>query len=203
MTGGIGVGPRVETTHALGGLVVRRLNARRLYWSAEVTFDRSTDHERRIDFVGFKPYTPECRAECYSVELGTFECYEVKSCLEDFTSGHGLSFYGDRNYLVCPAGLADHLRHRGLIPQGVHVLVPDRNHTRLLHRFAHADHEWREHRTRTAAEMLWAIVSAHRGNEYLQEPESLEPLPVEDSMAQAMTFLSGRENDPKAMAETE
>lgn len=193
---------RAAITRTLSMLVEKRLNARRLYWSAEVTFDKDTDHERRIDYVGFKPYAPESRYECYSVELGTFECYEVKSCLEDFTSGHGLSFYGDENYLVCEPKLADCLRERGILPDGVHILVPDRTHTKLLHRWGHASYNRPQHRRKTAAEMLWAITLAHKGNEYMQQHESLEPLPEEDTMAQAMTFLPGHENDPATWEET-
>lgn len=187
---------RAATTRMLSALVEKRLNASRWYWSAEVTFDRDTDHERRIDYVGFKPFTPEYRYECYSVELGTFACYEVKSCLEDFKSGHGLSFYGDDNYLVCEYGLADYLWQYGMLPTGAHVLVPDRNHTKLLHRWPHDDYTRRPHRTKTAAEMLWAIASCHKGDEYLYEPESFQPLPEEDTVAQAMTFLPGHENNP-------
>lgn len=202
MGGDIGGSSRADTTRMLSSLVEKRLNARRMYWSAEVTFDKFTDHERRIDYVAFKPYTPEYRYECYSVELGTFECYEVKSCLEDFDSGHGLSFYGDENYLVCPTELADYLHRSARIPEGVHILVPDRKHTKLLHRWAHADFNRPQHRTRTAAEMLWAIASSHKGDEYLYEPESLRPLAEEDTVAQAMTFLPGFENDPNTKEET-
>ena len=36
------------------------------------------------------------------IEKGDFYCYEVKSSVEDFHSGHGLNFIGDYNYLVMP-----------------------------------------------------------------------------------------------------
>ena len=36
------------------------------------------------------------------IEKGDFYCYEVKSSVEDFHSGHGLNFLGDYNYLVMP-----------------------------------------------------------------------------------------------------
>lgn len=36
------------------------------------------------------------------IEKGDFYCYEVKSSIEDFNSGHGLNFIGDYNYLVMP-----------------------------------------------------------------------------------------------------
>lgn len=36
------------------------------------------------------------------IEKGDFWCYEVKSSVEDFRSGHGLNFIGDYNYIVMP-----------------------------------------------------------------------------------------------------
>ena len=51
---------------------------------------------------------------------------EVKSCMEDFKSGHGLTFLGDENWLVCPRDLADELHDRRLLPLGVQVYCPDR-----------------------------------------------------------------------------
>ena len=58
----------------------------------------TTTNWRRIDYVGFKPYTPNYAVEPVSVELGIFSCYEVKSCLADFESGNGLTFYGGREF---------------------------------------------------------------------------------------------------------
>lgn len=36
------------------------------------------------------------------IERATVGVYEVKSCLADFKSGHGLNCVGDVNYIVCP-----------------------------------------------------------------------------------------------------
>lgn len=89
---------RAETTAMLSALVEKRLDSRTSYWAREVSFDRGTPNWRRIDYVGFKPYTPNYAVEPISVELGIFSCYEVKSCLADFESGNGLTFYGDENF---------------------------------------------------------------------------------------------------------
>lgn len=50
----------------------------------------------------FEPdwYHTAIHAGC--VERGTFTFYEVKSCLADFKSGHGLNLFGDCNYVVMP-----------------------------------------------------------------------------------------------------
>ena len=42
----------------------------------------------------------------------------VKSCMDDFTSGHGRTFEGDENWLVCPLELADSLASKGMLPKG-------------------------------------------------------------------------------------
>ena len=91
---------RAETTAMLSKLVEKRLKNRVSYWASEVNFDLGTPRNRRIDYIGFKPFTPGYVLEPSSVELGTFSCYGIKSCMADFKSGHGLTFYGDENYLV-------------------------------------------------------------------------------------------------------
>lgn len=40
-------------------------------------------------------------------------------------SGHGLTFHGDQNWLVCPRDLAHELYDKRLLPFGVQVYCPD------------------------------------------------------------------------------
>ena len=61
---------RNDTTMMLSSLVEKRLNNRVAYWASEVSFDKGTQNWRRIDYVGFKPYTPNYAVEPVSVELG-------------------------------------------------------------------------------------------------------------------------------------
>lgn len=111
----------------LSSLVEKRLNNRVAYWASEVSFDRATTNERRIDYMGFKPFTPGYVTMPASVELGEFSCYEIKSCMEDFTSGHGLTFYGDVNYLVTTRELAEQLRVTYRLPRNINqVLTPSK-----------------------------------------------------------------------------
>ncbi|OUN16372.1 hypothetical protein B5G37_14530, partial [Pseudoflavonifractor sp. An85] len=91
---------RKEVTRCLSELVEKRITGRNMVWSREVPFDKGTSYERRVDYVAFRPFMPEQRLEPSSLELGTFEFYEIKSCIADFESGHGLTFEGDENYLV-------------------------------------------------------------------------------------------------------
>lgn len=47
---------RAETTAMLSELVEKRLNNQTAFWASEVNFDRNTPDERRVDYVGFKPW---------------------------------------------------------------------------------------------------------------------------------------------------
>lgn len=152
---------RPDITLKLSRLVEKRLESRKMYWSAEVNFDKNLKNERRIDFVGFKPFTPDYVIEPTSVELGTFAFYEVKSCMADFESGHGLTFYGDENYLVCTKELAIELRDQMKLPRGMNgILCPDKSWSRLVTKFELKTIE--SHRRRSASEILWAIVQSHK-----------------------------------------
>lgn len=53
---------------------------------------------RVVDYMRYKPVNNTVSG----IEKGDFYCYEVKSSVEDFRSGHGLNFLGDYNYLVMP-----------------------------------------------------------------------------------------------------
>ena len=58
---------RSETTAMLSELVEKRLESHTSYWAREVSFDRGTPMWRRIDYVGFKPFTPNYAVEPVSV----------------------------------------------------------------------------------------------------------------------------------------
>lgn len=83
---------RAETTAMLSKLVEKRLRNQTAFWASEVNFDRNTPDERRVDYVGFKPWNINGEPVPASVEKGCFEFYEVKSCMADFTSGNGRTF---------------------------------------------------------------------------------------------------------------
>lgn len=80
------------------------------------------DDNHRVDFVAF---TPGLGGRNMKLEHGRFIFVEVKSCMADFKSGHGLTFLGDENWLVCPCDLATELHEKRLLPFGVKVFCPD------------------------------------------------------------------------------
>ena len=88
---------RKAITEFLGKLVEIRLNSVNKYWSKEVTFDYLKQDEKRIDFLQFVPENQLC---VDGIEKGVFRGYEVKSCKDDFCSGHGLNFFCEYNYIV-------------------------------------------------------------------------------------------------------
>ena len=88
---------RKETTRLLTDILITDRMADRKYYAREVTLDYGTTHSKRIDVVQFSPKGVVFASD---IEKGTFTCYEIKSCKEDLYSGHGLNFYGEKNYIV-------------------------------------------------------------------------------------------------------
>lgn len=151
---------RNDTTMMLSSLVEKRLNNRVAYWASEVSFDKGTQNWRRIDYVGFKPFTPGYVLMPSSVELGEFSCYEVRSCMADFESGHGLTFYGDVNYLVTTRELAEELRVTYRLPRNINqVLTPSKKGDKLVPLFD-VSGKCPSYRCRAVSEMLYAMIEA-------------------------------------------
>ena len=112
---------RPEITKKLSNSLERYINPHgdpRIYWAREVTFDYASSHAIRVDYMRFKPVNNTVSG----IEKGDFYCYEVKSSVEDFHSGHGLNFIGDYNYLVMPEEV--YVAVSNEIPYYVGVIVP-------------------------------------------------------------------------------
>lgn len=124
---------RRDTTEELSELVRKKLANLTPCWASEVPVDGGALGSGIVDFMAFKPatrgYPVMCEAE---LERGLFYFVEVKSCLADFKSGHGLNFNGDQNWLVCERDLADELREKRMLPQNCTIFVPDAPRKRLL-----------------------------------------------------------------------
>lgn len=79
----------------------------------------------------------------------------------DFTSGNGLTFYGDQNYLVCTKELCDEIVWQKMVPERVNaILTPDSTGSKLIlgHVQSYNDLSYRR---RPASEILWAMVKAN------------------------------------------
>jgi len=114
-----------------------------------------------VDYVGFTPWNINGEPVPASVEKGCFEFYEVKSCMADFKSGNGLTFYGDQNYLVCTKELCADLVMGKMVPERVNaILTPDSTGSKLIlgHVQSYNDLSYRR---RPASEILWAMVKAN------------------------------------------
>lgn len=88
---------RKDTTQWLSELLKQRLSGMGKHYASEVTLDMGTRKVKRVDFMQFKPAGGTYISD---IEKGEFICYEVKSCIEDVYSGHGLNFIGEQNYIV-------------------------------------------------------------------------------------------------------
>lgn len=97
-------------------------NDPRIYWAREVTFDYSTSHSKRVDFMKFKPLNNSVSG----IEKGDFYCYEVKSSIEDFHSPNGHNFFGDYNYYIMPEDVFEQVKYE--IPYNIGVYVPGEIH---------------------------------------------------------------------------
>lgn len=109
---------RRDVTEELSKKVAKKLRRQFAIVAQEVWVD--ADH--RVDFVAF---SPGIGGRNMKLEHGRFVFVEVKSCMADFKSGHGLTFKGDENWLVCPRDLADELHDKMALPSGVQVYCPD------------------------------------------------------------------------------
>lgn len=157
---------RREVTADLSRAVEARLKGKSGIYAPEVEVPGG-----RVDYMAFHPYNPitmggVCAA---TVERGIFACYEVKSCWDDYTSGHGLNFVGDENWLVCPRDLCEKLRERMKLPRVAGVLCPDAGWGRLLEVIHQPSDAYRYRRQMTAAEAIWRIAKESYGAHYERE----------------------------------
>lgn len=114
---------RAETTALLDSELIRlRLTKKNSYsfWAHEVWIDRYTDREKRVDFMEFLPKGGVTYSDAPHIEHGTFTFYEVKSCISDIKSGHGLNFYGDENFLVMPVEVFEQYKEACIEDEYVH-----------------------------------------------------------------------------------
>ena len=112
---------RPEITANLAARLEKHIDPRndpRIYWAKEVTFDYSTDHPVRVDYMQYKPRNNSVSG----IEAGDFRCFEIKSSIEDFKSKHGHNLIGDYNYYIMPQNVFETVKM--LIPYAVGVYVP-------------------------------------------------------------------------------
>lgn len=117
---------RKEITEFLGRVLIStKLTGMGKHYAKEVSLDYGSVKSKRVDFMQFVPVN---QYSVSGIEKGEFICYEVKSCIEDVFSGHGLNAEGERNYIVTTMDtwkrLID-LEHKGkkTIPHEFGVMV--------------------------------------------------------------------------------
>lgn len=146
---------RPEITKMLSLSLEKYINPRndpRIYWAKEVTFDYSTNHAVRVDYMKFEPVNNTVSG----IEKGDFYCYEVKSSVEDFHSGNGLNFLGDYNYIVMPEEVYETVKNE--IPYYVGVLAPNGKHYEGdWHNLKSVKKVHRRDRNRPLSEMLFMM----------------------------------------------
>lgn len=119
---------RKETTKMLSKLLERQyFSGMGKYWAKEVSIDpwAAKGKPKRVDYMQF---IPENQCSISAIEKGIFICYEIKSCKEDFYSGNGLNFLGEKNYIVttmqCYKELLEDMRN-GKFWKHIHENFPE------------------------------------------------------------------------------
>lgn len=90
---------RKAITKGLSTLLEKHLSANDNFWAKEVSIE--TLDRCRPDYVAVSAHFGKF-ASLSSIERAVVSVYEVKSCLADYKSGHGLNAVGDVNYIVAP-----------------------------------------------------------------------------------------------------
>ncbi len=144
---------RKETTDFLGKLLINeRFAGIGKYWASEVSIDYGTRDVKRVDFMQFEPAGV---VGVSGIEKGIFICYEVKSCKDDFKSGFGKNFIGEKNYFVMP--MATYKEVMTDIPHNVGVLVPIPQNTGRLNEDKYKEFENPTELSENLDWKLWAI----------------------------------------------
>lgn len=111
---------RKRTTVFISELLIRtKFSGAGKYWAKEVSLDYGTTSVKRVDFMQF---IPTGQMSISDIEKGIFVCYEVKSSKEDFKSGYGQNFVGEKNYYVMPMSVYKEVCRD--IPKNIGVMVP-------------------------------------------------------------------------------
>ncbi|MBQ6787531.1 MAG: hypothetical protein IJO85_07410 [Lachnospiraceae bacterium] len=157
---------RPEITKNLSLALERHINPKkdtRIYIAREVTFDYSTGHPVRVDYMRFKPVNNTVSG----IEKGDFYCYEVKSSVEDFHSKNGHNFIGDYNYYVMPRDVYEKVQRE--VPWKVGVFVSSMEECEGLLTLTQVKKARRSDRERPVSEMLLMMFrSAARDRRSLQ-----------------------------------
>lgn len=157
---------RSEVTEALSRRVEAYMARRYHLWASEVYLSAYTQDggaiDIRPDYLAFNLSHGNYASKAAWVERGMFTVFEVKSCADDLTSGHGLNFIGDKNYIVTTRELGEQLRGNGPLSKHLHnadgVLVPSGNGLRMLFENSYS----LGYRKFAASELLWAIIRTRR-----------------------------------------
>ena len=118
---------RPDVTAMLSAELERQVLSKFRLWGSEVKLcegDRfGAPQGGRVDYMAFEPLDMSCSVR--SIEAGTVHVFEVKSCMDDLKSGHGMNLVGDVNWLVCTADLWREIVEKEVNTSGWKPLVWD------------------------------------------------------------------------------
>lgn len=118
---------RKAITEMFSKQLERQILCRYPIWAAEVKLDdyhwmySADKHKGRVDYMAFEPQ--DMSRSIRSLEAGILHVFEVKSCMDDFKSGHGMNKVGDVNWLVCTKELWTELYEKNVDTSGWRPLI--------------------------------------------------------------------------------
>lgn len=118
---------RRAVTEMLSKQLEQQILCRYPIWAAEVKLDdyhwmySADKHKGRVDYMAFEPL--DMSRSIRSIEAGTLHVFEVKSCMADLKSGHGMNKVGDVNWLVCTKELWTEICKKGVNVSGWKPLI--------------------------------------------------------------------------------
>lgn len=154
---------RGDITQILSCRLESDILARRNAWACWAAEVKLWPDDKRVDYIDFCPHKSISNRSAGAVERGQFAFFEVKSCMDDLTSGHGTNFEGDENWLVCPIELVEEMRQtQTTVPAGILALGEAGNgRTRFVRlQKERADGMGHTIRRRSAAELLYSMTRA-------------------------------------------
>lgn len=115
---------RSDTTAMLSECLIRQILPKFPIWADEVSIgkhDRWSDEHIRVDFMAYRP--KDGSRSIRALECGSVHVFEVKSCMADFNSGHGLNRIGDVNWLVITDKLFEQMIDQNAHTSGWNLMV--------------------------------------------------------------------------------
>ena len=152
---------RSETTAMLSENLEGLVLSKYPLWASEVKLNdgelfADAEKKGRVDYMAFEPLGMSHSIR--SIEAGLVHAFEVKSCMADLNSGHGLNRVGDVNWLVMTKELHEELIDKEIDTSGWNRVVWGIIDGRFA--IASARAAYKTSRKMPTSQALWMMLTA-------------------------------------------